>query len=150
MVIDCKDWNYVGITMSGKEKPEAALGHNIKIRLAELGMTQLELAEKLGFSQVMVHKLVSGKSKGTTKMVELAKALQCSPEELLYGFQVKEQPDGAVATSSEPEALLTVESHPRLAAAVRKLADLPEEDRETVFAVIESLELRRNPPAKKK
>ena len=61
------------------------LAENINVRLAILNMTQKELAEAAGISQVMVHKLLSGKSKSTAKILDIAKALQCDAEVLSNG-----------------------------------------------------------------
>ncbi|ROS05727.1 phage repressor protein [Sinobacterium caligoides] len=61
------------------------LAKNLRARLAAVGMTQRELAEKCGISQVMVHKLLSGKSTSTTKILELSSVLDCSPEWLING-----------------------------------------------------------------
>lgn len=61
------------------------LAQNIRDRMAAIGMTQKELAERANISQVMVHKLVSGKTTTTSKLLDLAKALGCSAEELQYG-----------------------------------------------------------------
>ena len=69
------------------------LSANIVRRMKELGLSQKELAERSGVSQPMIHKLVSGKAKASAKIVELAGALQCSPEKLLYGIDpVKRDP----------------------------------------------------------
>ena len=61
------------------------LADNIKTRLTDLGMTQKELAESAGISQVMIHKLLSGKSKSTAKILDLATALRCDPYILMSG-----------------------------------------------------------------
>jgi len=68
------------------EKAGNKLGNNLLIRMKQLGITQAELAERAGMTQVMIHKLTSGKSKKTTKIVDIARALNCTPEELLFGF----------------------------------------------------------------
>lgn len=49
----------------------------IRHRMADLNMTQAELAEKVGVSQVMVHKLLEGAK--TKKIIQLSIALECSP-----------------------------------------------------------------------
>lgn len=59
------------------------LGRKIKRRLKDLGLTQAELSERVKLSQVMIHKLISGKSKETARIVDLARALECDPEWLL-------------------------------------------------------------------
>lgn len=140
--------------MSGERAPKANLGRNIRARLDALRMTQAVLAEKLGISQVMVHKLVSGKAKGTTKIIELASALQCTPEELLYGSTHTDGSERSPAKQTDPQAqsltkALPLEAHPQLVEAVKKLAQLPDADLESVLALIEGLESRRTPPKRK-
>ncbi len=61
------------------------LAQNIRSQLAKLRMTQRELAEQAGISQVMVHKLLSGKSNSTSKILELARTLECTPDWLVNG-----------------------------------------------------------------
>lgn len=61
------------------------LARNIKIRMKELGLTQKSLAEKTGMSQAMVHKLSSGKTDTTSKILELASVLECQPDWLRNG-----------------------------------------------------------------
>lgn len=62
------------------------LAQNIRDRMEAIGMTQKELADRANISQVMVHKLVSGKTTTTSKLLDLAKALGCTAEELQYGI----------------------------------------------------------------
>lgn len=66
------------------------LATNIKDRLKAIGLTQKELADRANISQVMVHKLVSGKTTSTSKIVDLAKALNCSADWLMYGEHTKQ------------------------------------------------------------
>ena len=61
------------------------LGRNIQNRLNEIGLTQKDLADKAGLSQVMVHKLISGKASSTSKIFEIAQVLGCDPEQLQKG-----------------------------------------------------------------
>jgi phage repressor protein C with HTH and peptisase S24 domain len=68
------------------------LSENIAVRMKDLDLTQAELADKIQVSQVTISKLISGKSKSTTKIVELAAALQCSPEWLQTGAAITEPP----------------------------------------------------------
>ncbi|WP_435237456.1 LexA family protein [Psychromonas sp. PT13] len=62
------------------------LSKNIKSRMKTLGLTQKQLADKAGTTQVSIHRMISGKVLKTTKIVELAKALNCDPEWLLNGI----------------------------------------------------------------
>ena len=59
------------------------LPQNIKLRMNELKLTQKELADRAGITQVTVHKLISGKISRTSRLLELAKALECNPEWLM-------------------------------------------------------------------
>ena len=51
----------------------------IKERMLYLSLTQAALSELTGLSQVMIHKLLVGKAKKTSKILVLAKSLQCDP-----------------------------------------------------------------------
>lgn len=51
--------------------------------MADLGMTQQSLAEKVGVSQEAIQKILSGG--GTRKIVAIARALHCEPEWLEDG-----------------------------------------------------------------
>lgn len=61
------------------------LSINIKKRMREMKLTQLQLAEIAGVSQVTIHKLVNGKITNSSRIVDLAKALETRPEWLQYG-----------------------------------------------------------------
>jgi len=61
------------------------LSENIKKRMHELKLTQTKLAEKAGISQVTVHKLVAGKITNSSRIVDIARALESPPEWLQYG-----------------------------------------------------------------
>lgn len=61
------------------------LSKNIKTKMLELGLTQAELADRAETSQVTINRLLSGKIKKTTKIIEIAKALKCDPNWLLNG-----------------------------------------------------------------
>lgn len=76
------------------------LSTNVVQRMKELGMSQKELAELSGISQPMVHKLVSGKVKSSAKILDLARALKCAPERLLYGVDPQPRGDDEVSEYS--------------------------------------------------
>lgn len=61
------------------------LGKNIERRRLQLGKTQAQVAEAAGMSTTMLHKLITGKAKSTGRLVGLAKALECTSEELVSG-----------------------------------------------------------------
>jgi phage repressor protein C with HTH and peptisase S24 domain len=63
------------------------LAQNLQEKLKASGLTQKELAERANISQVMVHKLISGKAKESSKLVAIAGVLGCTAEELMYGLE---------------------------------------------------------------
>jgi len=65
------------------------LANRIKKRMSELGLTQEAVANRADISQGMVYKLISGKSKSTSKIVQLAQALECDVEWLATGATTK-------------------------------------------------------------
>lgn len=78
--------------------------------MIDLSLTQEALANRAEISQGMVYKLVAGKAKSTSKIVQLAQALECDVEWLATGVrrhtssQVAEEPVRYPASKS---ALLT-------------------------------------------
>lgn len=64
---------------------KTVFGKNLKEMLKKRGLNQRELSELVGISQVMIHKIISGKSKNSTKLIQISKVLNCSPEWLLTG-----------------------------------------------------------------
>ena len=61
------------------------IGQNIRSRLKALGFSQSELAERAGLSQVTIHKLLSGKSASSRRLLEIANALGCDSNWLMHG-----------------------------------------------------------------
>ncbi|WP_434929904.1 XRE family transcriptional regulator [Shewanella sp. HL-SH5] len=61
------------------------LAQNLQEKLKASGLTQKELAERANISQVMVHKLISGKAKESSKLVAIANVLGTTAEELTTG-----------------------------------------------------------------
>ena len=82
------------------------LAVNIRAKLKDLGMTQRELSERANISTVMIHKLLSGKSNTTTKILDIAKALQCDPDWLLNG-EVADLIDAASNVIPAPAPVIT-------------------------------------------
>jgi len=65
------------------------LADRIRSRMKELDLTQEALANQAQISQAMVYKLLARKSKSTTKIIQLAQALECSVEWLAVGEEIK-------------------------------------------------------------
>lgn len=57
----------------------------ILLRMRQLGLTQEDLAKRVGISQTAIHKLVTGKTRRTRYLLPLAEALECRPQWLLSG-----------------------------------------------------------------
>ena len=60
------------------------LGSNINRRLKELDMKQNALAEKAGVSHVLISRLISGKVQSSSKIADIARALETTVDNL-YG-----------------------------------------------------------------
>ena len=65
--------------------PVSDLAFRLKIRRKELGLSQIKLARRLGVSQSAIALLESGRNQTTTKIFELAEALETTPNWLLKG-----------------------------------------------------------------
>lgn len=58
------------------------VGHRIKVRRVELGMTQAELAQKLSVGQSNLSYIERGeRDVSVSLLAEIAQALKCRPEE---------------------------------------------------------------------
>ncbi len=57
----------------------------VKQRRKAMGYTQVELGQRAGLKQSDISKIEQGLIQETTKLLGLAKALDCSPEWLVYG-----------------------------------------------------------------
>jgi len=76
------------------------MASRIKQRMSELQLTQESVAHRAGISQGMVYKLLSGKAKSTSKLIELAQALECDVNWLATGHnELREQPAEYNSTS---------------------------------------------------
>lgn len=113
----------------------AAIGERIKTRREELGMTQDELAKKLGYkSRSTVNKIEMGINDiNQSKIVAFAKALNTTTAYLMgWGdFTEDEQKAAEIAA----EVTLSKELQ-EIIAAYRKLSDA---DKKTVYNLIQSL-----------
>ena len=61
------------------------LGERLKQRRLELDLSQLELARRAKVSQGTIAQLEIGRNQGSGKILDIAIALNVSPEWLLYG-----------------------------------------------------------------
>lgn len=68
-----------------KEKTLASFAERLTFLREERQLTQAQLATKSGLSQATIGNLETGRNKGTKKILELANALQITPEWLIHG-----------------------------------------------------------------
>jgi len=59
------------------------MGRRIEERLGKLGMSQAELARRVGMAQPSIHALIKNNKTGSRKLHELARALETTPEYLM-------------------------------------------------------------------
>jgi len=103
------------------------LATRIRQRMSDLKLTQEALANRADLSQGMVYKLVSGKSKSTTKIVELAHALECSIEWLATG-KTSEQTSNIM----EDRDLYEVDANTHINRLKSKIRALPVRDQKAL------------------
>ena len=65
-----------------------SLAARFKARRLELGMTQVEVAAAAGVSQQSIESIESGRTRKPRNLLDLAKALKCSPDWLLNGKNI--------------------------------------------------------------
>lgn len=65
-----------------------SLAARFKARRLELGMTQVEVANSAGVSQQSIESIESGRTRKPRNLLDLAKALKCSPDWLLNGKNI--------------------------------------------------------------
>ncbi len=63
------------------------LGPRLRKRRKELGLTQTELAERVGTSQAVIQKIENGKSLRPRILEEIAAALDVKPAWLMFGVE---------------------------------------------------------------
>lgn len=78
------------------------LAQRLKIAMDERNLSQGKLAKISGLSQSMIWKLLHEQADGTTKLVQLARALQVSPEWLQSGTGDMESTNATTAVHAEP------------------------------------------------
>lgn len=127
------------------------IGKKIKLRREQLGITQEELAKKLGYtSRTTINKIENGTNEVRQNMVEkFAQALQCSPLYLL-GWDDEPENDWYHSDSQESYYLdaettrIAEQIHhsPELALLFDAAKDVSAEDLKTVHALLLSLKRR--------
>jgi len=101
------------------------LADRIRTQMKSLNLTQEALAHRAEISQAMVYKLLSRKSKSTTKIVSLAAALECNVEWLATGNVNKEQ-------VNEEKASYTTSSKMSASELKKQLQKLPKSQQKSI------------------
>lgn len=114
-------------------KNMAAIGQRIKQRRIELGMTQEELAHKMGYaSKTTINKIENGINDVTqSKIIAFSKALETSVAYLM-GWDDNLNKDAAILTVdllSDQDAMN----------AIKKILELSKEDKKTIYDMIDFL-----------
>ena len=86
------------------------LGERLKQRRLELDLSQLELARRAKVSQGTIAQLEIGRNQGSGKILDIAIALNVSPEWLLYGKKPPERPQKALHENEKIDFLYTKDS----------------------------------------
>ncbi|WP_445494431.1 helix-turn-helix domain-containing protein [Photorhabdus sp. SF281] len=67
------------------------LSIRLKQRRKELGITQVQLAERTGMTQQAVNRIEKGFVSRPRFLLEIAQVLKCEPEWLLKGLSIKDE-----------------------------------------------------------
>ncbi len=70
------------------------IAERVKNKRTELGLTQTELAKRVGITQQSLQKIEDGRTQNPRKLISLSKEIGCDPEWLLLGtaWEVREKP----------------------------------------------------------
>lgn len=96
--------NNVCFTLAGMNKPSEMLKDRILERRTELGLSQAQLADKAGVSQVTIQHLESGRNSSSKKLLEIARALGVTAEWLASGQAGEHKPSNVHRLREHPES----------------------------------------------
>ncbi len=86
------------------------LAQRLKVAMAAKNMTQSALAEKVGVSQAAIQKIASGNAKTSTKIVEIARALDVRPEWLSSQSGPMQDGEDGISSFHHPDSTIPPES----------------------------------------
>lgn len=110
-----------------EEAIEAEIGERIRLRRASLGMSQAELAERIGMSFQQVQKYERGANRiASSILIRVADALDCAPGDLLVGAKSRNRRSNAVerrvdAAAARIKMLKSVAARKKILAALEAL-----------------------------
>lgn len=96
--------NNVCFTLAGMNKPSEMLKDRILERRTALGLSQAQLAEKSGVSQVTIQHLESGRNSTSKKLLEIARALGVTAEWLASGKGITHEASNVKELREQPES----------------------------------------------
>ena len=70
-------------------KQENTISQRVKQRRTEIGLTQSEVAELAGITQQSFQQIEAGETKRPRHLLEIAQALKCSADWLMFGSEPK-------------------------------------------------------------
>jgi transcriptional regulator with XRE-family HTH domain len=114
-----------------------ALYKNIKNRREELGLTKVELANRVGYERSMITKVEQGKVDLTqSKIVAFAEALHTTPAHLM-GWEDEEMI--STLTKAAEDAVLTAQiaKDEDLKRIIKMFIALPEDKKKTIRQIVE-------------
>jgi len=100
-----------GYASSSNVTAMSTLASRLRARMQALNLTQEDLANRLDVSQTTISKLVVGKTERPRNILELAKALQTSPNWLLFGrgpIDADHDPDRQQPVTGSPVCYSTI------------------------------------------
>jgi len=106
------------------------IGKRIKARIELLGISQAELARRVKLRQSTINGLVNGEQRSSTKLPEIARALQTTPA---YLSGETDDPD-----SDSPDVLISAEDRE----VIDLLKTLPKAERGAFVTLLRSLSAR--------
>lgn len=68
---------------------DKTISQRVKQRRTDLGLTQAEVAEQAGITQQSYQQLEAGETKRPRNLLEIASALKCTAQWLMYGASSK-------------------------------------------------------------
>lgn len=96
--------NNVCFTLADMNKPSEMLKDRILERRTALGLSQAQLAEKSGVSQVTIQHLESGRNSTSKKLLEIARALGVTAEWLATGKGTTHEASNVRVLGEQPES----------------------------------------------
>jgi len=96
--------NNACFTLADMNKPSEMLKDRILERRTALGLSQAQLAEKSGVSQVTIQHLESGRNSTSKKLLDIARALGVTAEWLASGEGPRREASNVAPVSQQPES----------------------------------------------